>query len=141
MCKNGFGFDDVKTSLTVEYGGSNPTCGQIFNTLFSREEQESEDCSLISQDLASKCCYYQCSLCGGLQTDSALSVMHDETQMGCSEFDSYIFSSRKGATSATPSKTSTGKLAPMTLLAVCVQREMISTPPKNPQWYNLADRK
>ena len=92
MCKNGFGFEDVRTSLTVEYGGSNATCGQIFNTLFSREEQDSQSCSLISQDLASVCCYDQCSLCGGLQTDAALSVMHDGAQMGCSEFDSYIFS-------------------------------------------------
>lgn len=93
LCKNGFGFDDVKSSITVDYGGTNATCGQIFNTLFSREEQDSEACSLLSHDLASKCCYDQCSLCGGLQTDAALSVTHDEAQLGCSEFDSYIFSS------------------------------------------------
>ena len=93
ICNNGFGFNDVKSSVSVEYGGTNATCGQIFNTLFSREEQESETCSLISNDLASKCCYDQCSLCGDLQTDPALSVTHDGTKMGCGEFDSYIFSS------------------------------------------------
>jgi hypothetical protein len=93
MCKNGFGFDDVKFSFAVEYGGSNTTCGQIFNTLFSREEHDSESCSLISQDLASKCCYDQCSLCGGLQTDAAITVAHDDAKLGCSEFDSNIFSS------------------------------------------------
>lgn len=93
ICANGFGFNDVKSSVIVDYGGTNATCGQIFNTLFSREEQESETCALISNDLASKCCYDQCSLCGDLQTDPALSVTHDGTKMGCGEFDSYIFSS------------------------------------------------
>ncbi|KAL9184576.1 hypothetical protein ACHAXT_012546 [Thalassiosira profunda] len=69
MCKNGAGFNDVMSSVQVEYGGATATY------------------------LASKCCYDKCSLCGGLQTNAALSVKHDETQLGCSEFDSYIFAS------------------------------------------------
>ena len=93
MCKTANGFGDVMTSVTVEYGGTTATCGQIFNTLFSREEHESETCSILRQDLASQCCYSKCSLCGDLQVNAALSVMHDETRLGCSEFDSYIFAS------------------------------------------------
>jgi predicted 3-demethylubiquinone-9 3-methyltransferase (glyoxalase superfamily) len=93
ICQNGSDLTDVMSSVTVEYGGTTATCGQIFNTLFSREEHDSETCSLIQQDLAPQCCYNKCSLCGGLQTNAALSVVHDENQLGCSEFDSYVFSS------------------------------------------------
>jgi len=93
MCEHGSEYNDVMSSAIVEYGGTTATCGQIFNTLFSREEHDSETCSLIKEDLTSQCCYNKCSLCGGLQTNAALSVMHDETQLGCSEFDSYIFAS------------------------------------------------
>lgn len=93
LCQSGSEIYDVMSSVTVEYGGTEATCGQIFNTLFSREESESETCSLIRQDLASQCCYNKCSMCGDLQTNTELSVMHDETQLGCSEFDSYIFAS------------------------------------------------
>jgi len=93
MCQNGSGYSDVMSSAIVEYGGTTATCGQIFNTLFSREEHDSETCSLIKRDLASQCCYNKCALCGGLQNNAALSVVHDETQLGCSEFDSYIFAS------------------------------------------------
>ena len=93
LCQNGSESFDVMSTVTVDYGGTQATCGQIFNTLFSREEHNSETCSLIKQDLASQCCYNKCSLCGGLQTNAELTVMHDETQLGCSEFDSYIFAS------------------------------------------------
>jgi len=93
LCQHGSESFDVMSSVTVDYGGTTATCGEIFNTLFSREEKESETCSLIKQDLASQCCYNKCSLCGGLQTNAELSVTHDETQLGCSEFDSYIFAS------------------------------------------------
>ena len=93
MCQNGSESNDVMSSVIVEYGGTTATCGQIFNTLFSREEHDSETCGLIKQDLASQCCYNKCSLCGNLQTNAAVAVMHDETQFGCSEFDSYIFAS------------------------------------------------
>ena len=93
LCQNGSESFDVMSTVTVDYGGTQATCGQIFNTLFSREEHESETCSLIKKDLASQCCYNKCSLCGGLQTNAELTVMHDETQLGCSEFDSYIFAS------------------------------------------------
>jgi len=93
ICKHNSGYLDVMSSVEVDYGGSNATCGQIFNALFSREEQNSETCSLVSQDLGSQCCYDKCSMCGNLQTDPALSVEHDGTKIGCSEFDSYIFSS------------------------------------------------
>jgi len=93
MCQNDSEYNDVMTSVLIEYGGTTATCGQIFNTLFSREEHDSETCSLIKQDLSSQCCYNKCSLCGALQTNAALSVVHDETQLGCSEFDSYIFAS------------------------------------------------
>ncbi len=93
MCDNGSKSEDVLISANVAYGGTTSTCGQIFNTLFSREEADSDTCSLARQDLASQCCYNKCSLCGGLQTNAALTVTHDGTQMGCGEFDSYIFSS------------------------------------------------
>jgi hypothetical protein len=93
MCQVGAEVHDVMSSVSVEYGGTTTTCGQIFNTLFSREEHDSQTCSLIRQDLASQCCYNKCSLCGGMQTNAALSVVHDETKLGCSEFDSYIFAS------------------------------------------------
>ena len=93
LCQNGSESFDVMSTVSVDYGGTQATCGQIFNTLFSREEHNSETCSLIKQDLASQCCYNKCSLCGGLQTNAELTVMHDETQLGCSEFDSYIFAS------------------------------------------------
>merc|ERR1711966_91323 len=93
MCQNDSEYNDVMSSVLVEYGGTTATCGQIFNTLFSREEDSSSTCSVIKRDLSSKCCYRKCSLCGDLQTNAALSVMHDGTQLGCSEFDSYIFAS------------------------------------------------
>ncbi len=93
ICKHDSGYYDVMSSVEVDYGGSKATCGQIFNTLFSREEQNSDTCSLVAQDLASQCCYDKCSMCGGMQTNAALSVKHDGTMIGCSEFDSYIFPS------------------------------------------------
>jgi hypothetical protein len=93
MCDNGSKSEDVMISSKVDYGGTTSTCGQIFNTLFSREEADSDTCTLARQDLASQCCYNKCSLCGDLQTNAALTVTHDGTQMGCGEFDSYIFAS------------------------------------------------
>jgi len=93
MCASGSEFTDVMSSVIVEYGGTTATCGQIFNTLFSREENDGETCSLIKQDLASQCCYNKCSLCGDLQTNAGLTVIHDGTQVGCSQFDSYLFAS------------------------------------------------
>lgn len=93
ICKHSSGYYDVMSSVEVDYGGSKATCGQIFNALFSREEQRSDTCSLVSQDLASQCCYDKCSMCGDLETNAALSVVHDGAKIGCSEFDSYIFPS------------------------------------------------
>jgi len=93
MCNNGSEYNDVMSSVSIEYGGTKATCGQIFNTLFSREEHDSETCSLVKKDLSDQCCYNKCSLCGAMQTNAAQSVMHDETELGCSEFDSYIFAS------------------------------------------------
>ena len=93
ICKHNSGYYDVMTSVEVDYGGRKATCGEIFNVLFSREEQKSDTCSLVSQDLSSQCCYDKCSMCGPLKTNAALSVEHDGVKIGCSEFDSYIFSS------------------------------------------------
>jgi len=93
ICKSDSGMNDVLTSVEVTYGGTSSTCGAIFNALFSREEQESETCAMVTNDLAEQCCYNKCSLCGPLQTNTAVSVEHDGTQLGCGEFDSYIFAS------------------------------------------------
>ena len=93
ICQNASVLKDVLSSVTVNYGGTSATCRQIFNALFSREEQDSETCSLVTKDLANECCYDKCSLCGNLQTNAASSVDHDGTKLGCSEFDSYIFTS------------------------------------------------
>lgn len=93
ICQDGSEFDDVMSNKSVEYGGTETTCGTIFNALFTREEKDSGICSLVSEDLSSQCCYNKCSLCGNLQTNSAATVNHEGVDIGCSEFDSYIFAS------------------------------------------------
>jgi hypothetical protein len=93
ICQSGSNFLDVMSSVQVEYGGTTATCGQIFNALNTREEADSDTCSMVTADLASKCCYDKCSLCGDLQLNAAMSVENDGVKIGCSEFDSFIFAS------------------------------------------------
>lgn len=93
ICQTDTDILDVQSEKNIEYGGATATCGQIFNALYTREEAESQTCSMVSADLASQCCYDKCDLCGGLQLDAATTVDHSGTMVGCSEFDSFIFAS------------------------------------------------
>jgi biotin carboxyl carrier protein len=93
ICQTNTDVLDVMTEVSVEYGGATATCGQIFNALYTREEAESQTCSMVSADLASQCCYDKCSLCGNLQLDGSVTVDHSGTTFGCSEFDSFVFAS------------------------------------------------
>jgi len=93
ICQTGDDFFDVMSEKQVEYGGTTATCGQIFNALHTREDADSDTCSMVTADLASQCCYDKCSLCGDLQLNAAVSVENDGTKIGCSEFDSFIFAS------------------------------------------------
>jgi biotin carboxyl carrier protein len=93
ICQTDTDILDVMSEKSIEYGGATATCGQIFNALYTREEKESQTCSMVSADLASECCYNKCSLCGDLQLDASTSVDHSGTKVGCSEFDSFVFAS------------------------------------------------
>ena len=135
ICKHGSEYYDVMSAVEVDYGGSKAPCGQIFNALFSREEQNSDTCSLVAQDLAAQCCYDKCSLCGDLQTNTALSVDHDGTKIGCSDL-TRIFSPRvslqKGRESAQLSKWSIGRHAATMCHVSYAQRIIKSTLQRKP---------
>jgi len=87
LCRQGSEYFDLLGQNSVTYMGQKMTCTDASDMMFRREEEDSNMCSSVRDEIFDTCCDTKCSLCAGKGLEAGVKVSFEGRMMTCLELD------------------------------------------------------